>query len=643
MKTPFAIRFCAAVCPFFLIPPAFAQMNRVPAGAPAQAAQREGSGESGATSAALSPEAKKKLAALDAALKSGVLTKDEYEAKKNALYADSNTQAARAAKLDALEKAYQAGVLTKDEYELKKKELVGVADSNDRRPRSDSNSFPSSSAAPVRSATGTARNGWTEHDDPTGFSVDTPAGWDVTRDTGPGSITVRGQRGERAVIWPMFVEKNQLGPREAGTLVQQLARKVDGQMPWGRADLSQNAVRAIARDGQRSGAALMTWSAGPNGTTVFFYCLEAPADIYRSSTDAFVGILRSFRVLQDPALKNASARETTTRAPLRFVSWSDPHENAFTMAVPEGWRIIGGAYRLTATDIRNGVMMVSPDSQIRVVVGDSSLGVYTEPNPMLALGGLREGGHQALGDGTQLEIRRYLSGQQFARAYAQAFSQRQCPGLRIESNNARPDLASAFLQSARAEGMPNPQLTAGDVSITCNLNGIPVRGVLVVATVVPFPGQAGLWYVYRLYGYLAPPDRQKDAEAVYQQAIQSWHINPEWQAREQQIANNAVQQDNARSQQIRARAMQAIQDDQRHISDTIVKGYEQRSRVYDEISRRRENAILGEVDVVDPESGTQYKVDNYSDYHWMNNQEDILGTQTHTSPGPDWRELVTLP
>jgi hypothetical protein len=503
--------------------------------------------------------------------------------------------------------------------------------------------FAQMGQALAQSGPGTTTNGWTTYMDPAGFSVDAPAGWTVTRDAGPGRITLRGQRGERAVIWPVFVEGNQVGTREAGALVQQLARKVDGQLPWGHAEFSQNVARTIAKDGQRSGAALMTWSVEPNGTTVFFYCVEAPVAVYRSSTEAFVRILQTFRVLQDPALKNSATTQTATRLAPNFVNWVDPHETAFSMAVPQDWQIIGGSYRLTATDIRTGVVIVSPDSQIRVIVGDSSLSVYTVPSQMLAMGGLREGDHQALGDGTQLEIRRYLSGQQFARVYAQAFSQRQCPGLNIESNNVRSDLASAFLQSARAEGMANPQLTAGDIAITCNLNGSPVRGFLVVATVVPFPGQAGLWYVYRLYGYVSVPGREKEAEAVYQEAMQSWHINPEWQAREQQIANAAVQQDNARSQQIRARAMQAIQDDQRHISDTIVKGYEQRSRVYDEISRRRENAILGTVDVVDPESGTQYKVDNYSDYHWMNNQQYMLGTNTHNLPGPDWRELVTLP
>ena len=74
-----------------------------------------------------------------------------------------------------------------------------------------------------------------------------------------------------------------------------------------------------------------------------------------------------------------------------------------------------------------------------------------------------------------------------------------------------------------------------------------------------------------------------------------------------------------------------------------MKGWQQRSQVYDEISRKRENAILGTLDVVDPETGRQYKVSNYSDYHWMNNEGIIAGNNTGNSPGMDWRALVTLP
>ncbi|HEV2491018.1 MAG TPA: hypothetical protein VGT03_14525 [Candidatus Acidoferrales bacterium] len=609
MKPPIVKDLCRMVSSALFLSAAFTISN--PASAKPQAPQQRASAASSAQPAALSPEAKKKLSALDAALKAGVITQDEYNAKKKALLAPSGAP---------------------NYY---------YTDSEGNIHAVPASQLPS--AAPAASAEEAPANGWTTHNDPSGFSVDMPAGWKVTTGAGQGGITLHGLRGESAVIWPMFVERSQLGTREAEALVQQLARKVDAQLPWGRPQSSQNVVRTIAKGAQRSGAALMTWTPQGNGTTVFFYCVEAPPDLYRASTDAFAGILRSFRVLQDPALKNSAARESAAPAPLRFVNWEDPRENAFSMEVPQGWQIIGGSYRLTATDIRNGVTMVSPDSRIRVIVGDSSLGVFTQPNAMLSYAGLGEGGHQMLGDGTQLEIRRYIPGPQFARSYAQAFSQRQCPDLRIESNNARPDLASGFLQSAYGEGMANAQLTAGDVAITCNLNGNSVRGFLAVATILPFPGQASLWYVYRLYGYVAPPEREKEAEAVYQQALRSWHINPEWQAQEQQLANQAVQQDNARSQQIRARAMQAIQDDQRHVSDTIVKGYEERSKIYDEISRRRENAILGEVDVIDPESGTRYKVDNFSDYHWMNNEQYMVGTSTHTSPGPDWRELITLP
>jgi hypothetical protein len=490
----------------------------------------------------------------------------------------------------------------------------------------------------VRTDGTTQMAGWITHNDPAGFAIDTPAAWNVALDAKQGRITILGQRGEQAVVWPMSIEQRQLDARGAAPLVLQLARKVDDHMPWGAANSSGNFVRAVARGSQRSGSAIMTWSPGENGTNVFLYCVEAPADVYGALTDTFVRILQSFRVVQDASGPNAGSRP-----PVTFVDWTDPREKAFTMTVPQGWQVIGGAYRLTATDIRNGVTMVSPDGQIRVVVGDSNLGAFTEPNQMLAYAGLREGQYQMLGDGTNLEIRRYFSGQQFARAYVQSYVQRQCSGPQIESNNARPDLGPIFLRAAHSEGMANPQLTVGDITFSCNLNGASVQGTFVVATIVPFPGQAQLWSVYRLYGYLASPERQRDAQEICQRAVQSWKINPEWQARERQIANAAVQQDNLRSQQIRARAMAAIQDDQRHISDTIVKGYEQRSKVYDEISRRQENAILGTVDVVDPETGKQYKIENYSDYHWMNNERTIAGNNTGTSPGPDWRELVTLP
>jgi hypothetical protein len=488
-----------------------------------------------------------------------------------------------------------------------------------------------------------ASGSWTTHNDPAGFAVDLPAAWTVAKDPATGRIAIRGTHGEQVVIWPLFLQQAQLDAHGASALVQQLARSVDAQMPWGQAQPVQNAVRVFASGSQRSGTALLSWANGTGGASVYLYCVEAPTNLYRASTDAFVGILKSFHIVQDPSMKNLQGTTNSASAPLSFVNWNDPHEGAFSVAVPQGWRVIGGTYRLSATDVRYALTMGSPDGQVRAMVGDSNIGVFTQPTQMLAMAGLREGNYQALGDGTKLEIRRYMPGQQFARAYVQAFIARQCGGLQIASNNARQDLASTFLQSARNEGYPNVYLTAGDVAFACSLNSLPVQGKYVAATVQPAPGMSPMWLVYRLYGYLAPAGREHEAEQVLRQAVQTWKFNPQWEAQQRSTANAAVMQDNMRSQQIRQRAMQAIAEDQRHTSETIMKGWEQRQKVYDEISRRRENAILGTLDVIDPQTGTQYKVSNYGDYHYMSNEGYIYSTNTPINPGVNLREMITLP
>jgi len=287
--------------------------------------------------------------------------------------------------------------------------------------------------------------------------------------------------------------------------------------------------------------------------------------------------------------------------------------------------------------------MESPDGQIHIFIGDANLGGFTEPTQMLAYSGLREGGVQPLNDGTRLEIRRYMPGQQLARAFVQSRLSQQCSGLQVESNGERQDLTAAFTQAANSEGMTGARLAAGDAVFSCTGKNGPLHGHVFAATVVPFPGRAGLWFVYRLYGYLAAPARQQAAESIAQQVMQSWRLEPQWRARQKQISNSAMEKDNARSQQLQSRALQAIQNNERETTNMIVNGYQQRSQTMDEVSRRRENSILGTTDVVDPVSGSQYKIDSYSDYHWMSDQGAIVGGGGGDNPGAGWHELVTLP
>lgn len=494
-------------------------------------------------------------------------------------------------------------------------------------------------ASPTVAHTSNESTGWSTYSDPKGFFVKKPAGWNVTNDPQTGRIVIQGTQGERVVIWPMFIEQQRLDGQGAAVVIQQLAHKVDPLLPWGIAEVSGNLVCVVARLPDRIGATLMTWEPLQNGTSIFLYSLAAPPNIYHGSVDTFSTILDSFHIMKEPAGNGPSG----TMEAKASVNWSDPHEGAFSVSVPLGWEVTGGAYRLSATDVRMSVILVSSDGRVRVTVGDSNVGTFTQPNQMHYKAGLKEGSITRLGDGTPLQIRMLISGQQFAREYVEGFVRKICPDLRISSNNLRSDLTGVFLQQARAEGIINGKLSVGDASFVGSLNGNEVRGSYVAATCLPFPDKGQLWYVYRLYGYLAPPERLQEADMICKHVVDSWVVNPQWRVKEKQIAAAAVQADNIRSQQIQQRALQAIAEDQRQTSDMISKSYWQRQKVYTEISRKRENAILGTVDVVDQSTHTQYKISYNSDYHWMDNQGNIAGTQTHASPGVGWRKMIDLP
>jgi len=511
-------------------------------------------------------------------------------------------------------------------------------------PAAPAKTVPAPTQAGAAPAPANASMAWVTHNDPMGFAVNLPAGWNLDAGHPQGRITVQGPQGQQAIVWPMFIERQQLDARGAGVLAQQLARRADPAAAWGESQPASAAVRVLAR-GRRSGVAVMRWNSEPEGATIYLFCVTAPSSLYRASVDDFAGILKSFRVVSGQAAGSheAPARTAAAVSQVAWVRWTDPREAAFAASVPQGWSVSGGSFRQSATDIRKSVVLLSPDRQIRITAGDVNLGGFVVPNAMYARAGLRPGTSTALGDGTKLEIRNYEPARQFLGEYVARTVGRECSAPRVLSSDERPDLSAAATAQARKQSAPQSRVTTGGVSFACTWNGREARGYYAAATVLVSSGPSSLWYVDSLYGYVSVAERQQEADSISRHFSESMQVNSQWQQRENGIAASAVQQDNARSQEIQARARAAIAADQQQTSDMIVKGYQARSQVYDEIARKRENAILGTVDVVDPSSGKQYKIDNYSDYHWMNNAGVIAGTKTDTSPGSDWRKMIDLP
>jgi hypothetical protein len=415
-------------------------------------------------------------------------------------------------------------------------------------------------------------------------------------------------------------------------------------MPWSAVQTAPNAARLMGLGTERSGTAVLTWADSSSGASVCFYAVEAPGDVYRDSTDSFVAILKSFHVGQTFSMEGAPGQAKGSGAgELKFVNWSDPHEGAFGVSVPEGWHVVGGAYRLSAVDARHSVVVTSPDGLVRASMGDTLVGAFTQPTQVLAAAGLGEGNYETLPDGTRVEILRYNSGQQFARSYVTTLVSRECSNPQMNSSSEREDLATALSQSAASAGFTDALFTAGEVSFTCNLDGRPARGKYIAATIRMAPGLSPLWFVYRLYGYIAAAGREQDGEKALAQMIQSSKFDPDREARQRDGANSAVLPRNEPSQNLRENAEQDIAEDQRQASEMIADADRQLQKFYDQIDRQRENSMIGKFDIIDPQTGKDYKVSGFGDYHYLNNEGYVYGASSSEAPESNLRAMVALP
>jgi hypothetical protein len=94
---------------------------------------------------------------------------------------------------------------------------------------------------------------------------------------------------------------------------------------------------------------------------------------------------------------------------------------------------------------------------------------------------------------------------------------------------------------------------------------------------------------------------------------------------------------------VTAATTRIVADTNAHISKIISDSYWSRQASQDEMSRKRSNQILGLEDARDPATGRELKVQSGSNYYWIDHRGNIAGTDIHSRPSLDFRELVRLP
>lgn len=465
--------------------------------------------------------------------------------------------------------------------------------------------------------TAQAAPGWVTHRDPKGFSISYPAGWTLRPALRSAGVEAAGPQGERAIILPVYTTAALQTPSGASLL----ARLTEALMPglqWTRpAAVVPSLVRMQGRGGNQVAMSLLAWVTSRGGSAGYLYAAAAPEAGYRDAVGVLAAILQSFRAW-GPGI--GSQRHTT---------WRDPNEGAFTLEVPEGWRVTGGIKRPNAITTQGEVAAASPDGTILAYAGNVAPQFYEESD-WLRYAGIRQG-DTFNNNGILFTVWPYLPGERFV---AQWLLPRRHRTYTVTSGQPLTQLAQPMTQFIR-QFTPYAEFHAGHIEWRFTREGRPYRGSALSVTVVLIVGQSVMTpgQIYRTWGLAhlvaveAPEDRYQEALAVINHMVATYKVDPAWARGQSELVR--------RQSQIMAR----MADD---VRNTISSTYWTNQAIKDEISRRGSNARLGLVDVTD-ESGIQHKVSSGSNYYWMDEQGNIVGTNTHTRPDVNFRELLVLP
>lgn len=462
-------------------------------------------------------------------------------------------------------------------------------------------------------------NGWIKHSVKYGPFLIAPQGWTFNFDKKNGSVFLNGTNGESAVIWPFFSGKP-INAGAAGFALTKLERKVWPLARWNRpVKVLSNAVQSGGRNGTKSEIALLTWVNTPKGASLCLFAASAPTKDFNSSIKTFSRIFGSFRAA-GPALQKKPARPQ-----ISYVTWQDPRERAFTVRVPSSWNISGGAFRYAPLDVRLEMRSISHGGKMLAQIGDASIPVYAIPNRLLSMGGYRPGMYYSPGYGIREIVWPYMYGLRYARYYATSVVSKECSALHLTGSKDRNDISSAANRSYEEYGLPI-RLSVGEVKFSCIRNGEASSGYVFAGT---YETQ-NLWGVMYLFVTLAPRRKFNEAMTILSHEIKTFKRNPQWVEMNEHISMNASR---------------IISETGNKIANMISSSYNYRQKVMSEISRRRENAILGEVDVVDPDTGEDYKVNDGSNYYWMSPNGTVVGTNTDSVPNHDinFRKLMLRP
>jgi hypothetical protein len=302
------------------------------------------------------------------------------------------------------------------------------------------------------------------------------------------------------------------------------------------------------------------------------------------------------------------------------ISWTqfvDPAEHAFTMQVPRGWKVVGGAYRFGPLDPRAMVDMTAPDGKTNLRFGDANVPPFTTLSATMRSLGWHEGRQYSPNGVAREVVANYRPGWVFADLYGQARFSPLCQSLRLKEMKQLPPIHES----------PGARTTAGEVLYTCDTAAGPKAAYVFAETQMTQMQSVKQWMVSWLYSFITPADQAPEAMKTILHSMGTFEIDQQWEAQQLRISGAAA--DTAYTQFKQNMALE---------HDRFTKQSAQFQNQVDGFTR----AFRGVDLTTDTVDGTQREVwAGTGGTHWMSPLGDAATSPT--SPGAQFHPLRTDP
>ncbi len=289
-----------------------------------------------------------------------------------------------------------------------------------------------------------------------------------------------------------------------------------------------------------------------------------------------------------------------------WTTFQDPYEQAFTVEVPQGWKVGGGLDRVGFADTRVEIDVNSPDGQSNIRLGDAGVAPYA-----LLDGRHAEGTVDDLGLEAQPVFASYRTGPEFAALYARGRFYKTCSSPTADTADVNFSLPD-FLPNASS----GQQSSVGRIAYSCN-NGQEIAFADARTTL-----SSNLWLVPTLGSFIAPAAQLSTARAILLHMAQTFKINPAW-------VNYQTQMDTLGGQYMVARTQAKMAQ-----LTAQVQQFEQKMQQEQAQFDSWDNIISGITPTIDPLTGQAYNVwSGAGGQYWVDSQGNVVNSNSMPSGG----------